>query len=155
MCAMRRIIAQRPSRKPCARRVEHWVNAFARVDRFAHRELVQEYLRFTLASKEYEVFCLIFLDARHRLIGMIELFRGTVDGAQVHPREVVKESLGHNAASVILAHNHPSGVAEPSQADEMITRRVKDALAVVDIQVLDHLVVAGTNVLSFAERGLI
>jgi DNA repair protein RadC len=117
-------------------------------------ELVQEYLRFALASREHEVFCLICLDARHRLLAMVELFRGTVNGAQVHPREVVKESLRHNAVSVILAHNHPSGVAEPSAADEMITRRVQDALALVDIRVLDHLVVSVHEVVSFAQRGL-
>jgi DNA repair protein RadC len=117
-------------------------------------QLVEEYLRFTLASREHEVFCLIFLDARHRLITMIELFRGTLNAAQVHPREVVKESLRHNAAAVILAHNHPSGVAEPSSADELITQRVKEALALVDIQVLDHLVITAQAIVSFARRGL-
>lgn len=118
-------------------------------------ELVQEYLRFALASKEHEVFCLIGLDARHRLLGLVELFRGTVDGAQVHPREVVKESLRLNAVSVIIAHNHPSGVAEPSAADEMITQRIKDALALIDIRLLDHFVVGVHEVVSFARRGLL
>jgi DNA repair protein RadC len=118
-------------------------------------ELVQEYLRFALASKEHEVFCLVFLDARHRLLGMVELFRGTVDGAQVHPREVVKESLRYNAAAVILAHNHPSGQASPSQADELITRRVSDALALVDIRVLDHVIVTTHDIVSFARSGLL
>ena len=118
-------------------------------------ELVQEYLRFALASREHEVFCLIGLDARHRLLGLVELFRGTVDGAQVHPREVVKESLRLNAVSVIIAHNHPSGVAEPSAADEMITQRIKDALALIDIRLLDHFVVGVHEVVSFARRGLL
>jgi DNA repair protein RadC len=94
------------------------------------------------------------LDNRHRVIGFEELFRGTLDGATVHPREVVKRALAHNAAAVILAHNHPSGVAEPSQADELITRRLKDSLALVDIRVLDHLVVGDSHCESMAERGL-
>jgi DNA repair protein RadC len=90
------------------------------------------------------------------LIACQDLFRGTIDGASVHPREVVKEALRHNAAAVILAHNHPSsGIAEPSHADELITRRLREALALVDIRVLDHLIVAGDSVLSFAERGLL
>jgi DNA repair protein RadC len=117
--------------------------------------LVREYLRFNLGTREHEVFCLILADSRHRLLARVELFRGTIDGASVHPREVVKEVLKHNAAAVILAHNHPSGVAEPSQADELITQRLRDALALVDVRVLDHLVVAGDQVVSFAERGLV
>jgi len=95
------------------------------------------------------------LDARHRLIEFVELFRGTIDGASVHPREVVKLALARGAAAVVVVHNHPSQIAEPSQADELITRRLKDALQLIDVRVLDHLVVAGSNVLSFAERGLI
>jgi DNA repair protein RadC len=118
-------------------------------------QLVEDYLRVALGSREYEVFCLICLDARYRLLGMIELFRGTVNAAQVHPREVVKESLRLNATAVILAHNHPSGIAEPSEADQLITRHLKSALAVVDIQVLDHLVVSAHEVVSFARRGLL
>ena len=118
-------------------------------------ELVQEYLRFALASKEYEVFCLIGLDARHRLLGMVELFRGTVDGAQVHPREIVKELLRLNAVSAIIAHNHPSQVCEPSAADEMITKRIQEALATIDMRLLDHLVVGVHEVVSFARRGLL
>jgi DNA repair protein RadC len=118
-------------------------------------ELVQEYLRFALASKEYEVFCLIGLDARHRLLGMVELFRGTVDGAQVHPREVVKELLRLNAVAAIIAHNHPSQICEPSAADEMITKRIRDALALIDIRLLDHFVVGIHEVVSFARRGLL
>jgi DNA repair protein RadC len=95
------------------------------------------------------------LDKRHRLIEYVELFRGTIDGASVHPREVVKLALAKNAAAILLAHPHPSGVAEPSQADELITQRLKDALSLVDIRVLDHLVVGGGDVISMAERGLI
>ena len=103
----------------------------------------------------YEVFSVLFLDNRHRLIAIAEMFRGTIDGASVYPREIVRATLAHNAAAVVLAHNHPSGVAEPSQADELITQRVKDALALIDVRVLDHLIVSGTACVSFAERGLI
>jgi DNA repair protein RadC len=115
----------------------------------------REYLRLHLAPLGHEVFAILFLDNRHRVIEFVPLFRGTVDGASVHPREVVKESLARNAAAVILAHNHPSGIAEPSAADELITRRVRDALALVDIRVLDHFVVTGDVIVSFAERGLL
>lgn len=115
----------------------------------------RRYLALRFSSLEHEVFCCLFLDNRHRLIACDELFRGTIDGASVHPREVVKRALAHNAAAVILAHNHPSGVAEPSQADELITLRLKDALGVVDIRVLDHLIVAGAKVASLAERGVL
>lgn len=108
-----------------------------------------------LGSRPYEVFCLLHLDNRHRLIEFQELFRGTIDGASVHPREIVREVIARNSAAVIFAHNHPSGVPEPSQADELITRRLKDALALVDVRVLDHLIVAGDKLMSFAERGLI
>jgi len=114
----------------------------------------RDYLRARLRDLDHEVFCCLFLDNRHRVIGFEELFRGTLDGATVHPREVVKRALAHNAAAVILAHNHPSGVAEPSQADELITRRLKDSLALVDIRVLDHLVVGDSHCESMAERGL-
>lgn len=114
-----------------------------------------DYLTMNLAGREHEIFAVLFLDNRHRLIAHAELFRGTIDGASVHPREVVKEALARNAAAVILAHNHPSGIAEPSQADELITRRLREALALVDIRVLDHLIVAGGETLSFAERGLL
>ncbi|MCE2714994.1 MAG: DNA repair protein RadC [Acidibacter sp.] len=108
-----------------------------------------------LRDRPFEVFCCLYLDARHRLIAFEELFRGTIDGASVHPREVVRQALAHNAASLIFAHNHPSGVAEPSRADELITLRLRDALALVDIRVLDHLIVAGPRVVSLAEKGLI
>ena len=116
-------------------------------------QLVREYLRISLAALEHEVFCVLLLDTHHRLLSCRELFRGTLDGAAVYPREVVKEVLKHNAAAVIFAHNHPSGVAEPSPADEMITRRLREALLLIDVRVLDHLVVAGTALVSMAERG--
>ena len=105
--------------------------------------------------REAEAFGCLFLDNRHRLIAFEILFHGTVDGASVHPREVVKRALEHNSAAVIFAHNHPSGVAEPSQADELITRRLRDALALVDIRVLDHVIVGLERCVSFAERGLL
>ncbi|MFI4913868.1 MAG: DNA repair protein RadC [Steroidobacterales bacterium] len=108
-----------------------------------------------LRDTPHEVFCCLHLDNRHRLIAFDELFRGTIDGASVHPREVVKQALARNAAAVIFAHNHPSGVAEPSQADEIITRRLRDALQLVDIRTLDHLIVADNRCVSLAERGLI
>jgi DNA repair protein RadC len=95
------------------------------------------------------------LDKRHRLIEYVELFRGTIDGASVHPREVVKLALAKNAAALLVAHPHPSGVAEPSHADEVITQRLKEALALVDIRVLDHLIIAGGDVISMAEKGLL
>jgi len=115
----------------------------------------REFLVARLRDRDHEVFCCLFLDTRHRLICFEELFRGTVDGASVHPREVVKQALARNAASVILAHNHPSGVAEPSHADEIITVRLRDALALVDIRVLDHLIVGDGACTSLAERGVV
>ena len=115
----------------------------------------REFLRAQLRDRDHEVFCCLFLDNRHRVIAFDEVFRGTIDGASVHPRDVVKLALARNAAAVILAHNHPSGIAEPSQADEMITGRLRDALALVDIRVLDHIVVGDGACVSFAERGLI
>jgi len=115
----------------------------------------RRFLTAQLRDRPFEVFCCLFLDNRHRLLAFEELFRGTIDGASVHPREVLRQALAHNAAAVILAHNHPSGVAEPSQADELITHRLRDALALVDIRVLDHLIVAGPDAVSLAERGLL
>ena len=112
----------------------------------------EDFLKARLAGLEHESFCIIYLDNRHRVIDFDELFRGTVDGTSVYPREVVKESLARNAAAIILAHNHPSGVAEPSQADERITKRLKAALELVDIRVLDHLII-GETVTSMAARG--
>lgn len=115
----------------------------------------REFLRARLRDRDHEVFCCLFLDNRHRVICFEEVFRGTLDGASVHPRDVVKLALARNAAAVILAHNHPSGVAEPSQADELITARLRDALGLVDIRVLDHIVVGDAACVSFAERGLL
>ncbi len=112
------------------------------------------YLKLKLSEIEHEVFAVMFLDTRHGVIEYKEMFRGTVDGATVHIREVVKEALSLNAAAVIFTHNHPSGVAEPSKADENITKRLKDALALVDIRVLDHLIIGG-DIVSFTERGLL
>jgi DNA repair protein RadC len=107
------------------------------------------------AGLEHEVFGVLFLDSRHRLIAYEAMFRGTIDGAAVHPREVVKAALKHNAAAVILAHNHPSGVLDPSNADQMITDRLSQALALIDVRVVDHVIVGGPNLVSFAERGLL
>ena len=118
-------------------------------------QATRTFLVAQLRDRPYEVFCCLHLDNRHRLIAFEELFRGTIDGASVHPREVVKAALARNAAAVILAHNHPSGVAEPSHADELITGRLRDALALVDIRVLDHLVIGDGRCLSFAELGLL
>lgn len=113
------------------------------------------FLRDALAGRDAEVFMVVFLDNRHRVIEAVELFRGTIDGSSVHPREVVKAALWRGAAAVILSHNHPSGVAEPSQADELITLRLKDALALIDVRVLDHIIVGSTSCTSLAERGVI
>ena len=118
-------------------------------------KLTRDYLMTRLSARDHEVFTVLFLDNRHRMIECLEMFRGTIDGASVHPREVVKDALQRNAAAVILSHNHPSGVAEPSQADELITSRLRDALALVDVRVLDHIIIAGGQTLSLAERGLI
>ena len=114
----------------------------------------KDYVKLQLSEYEHEVFACLFMDNRNRVIAFEELFRGTIDGASVYPREVVKAALRQNAAAVIFAHNHPSGVAEPSRADERITERLKSALSLVDVRVLDHLVV-GSEIISFAERGLL
>lgn len=114
----------------------------------------RDFLRLKLASLEHEVFAVIWLDNRHRVLKYEELFRGTIDGSSVYPREVVKAALQNNAAACIFAHNHPSGVSEPSSADINITRRLKDTLSFIDVRVLDHIVV-GEECVSFAERGLI
>ena len=114
-----------------------------------------DFLTAKLRDLEHEVFCCLYLDKRHRLIEYEELFRGTIDGASVHPREIVKLALQRNSAAVIVAHNHPSGIAEPSQADELITQRVKEALGLVDIRLLDHIIVGDGMIVSLAERGLI
>ena len=116
---------------------------------------VRDYLRLTLGRREHEVFVALFLDAQNRLLVAEELFRGTLTQTSVYPREVVKRALAVNAAAVIFAHNHPSGVAEPSRSDEMLTASLRQALALVDVRVLDHLIVAGPATVSFAERGLL
>src|SRR6266850_2252668 len=124
-------------------------------DALSSPRAVRDYLRLALGGREQEVFVVLLLDAQHRVIACEELFHGTLTQTSVYPREVVKCSLKHNAAAVIFAHNHPSGVAEPSHADEILTRSLKSALALVDIQVLDHFIVAGPRTMSFAERGLL
>ena len=116
---------------------------------------VRDYLTLRLSDRAHEVFVCLFLDAQHRLIACTELFRGTLTQTSVYPREVVKETLLHNAAAVIFAHNHPSGIAEPSRADELLTQALKSALDLVDVKVLDHIIVAGAASISFAERGLL
>ncbi len=121
---------------------------------FSAPDAVGEFLIGKLAGLPHEVFAVLFLDTRHRLIEYVELFRGTIDGASVYPREVVKETLARNAAAVIFAHNHPSGVGEPSSADRHLTQRLASALSLVDVRVLDHIIVAGNTATSFAQRGL-
>ena len=116
---------------------------------------VRDLLRLKLAGLPHEIFVCIQLDAQHRVIRMDELFRGTLTQTSVYPREVVKAALRANAAAVIFAHNHPSGVAQPSKADELLTRELKEALSLVEVKVLDHFIVAGNQALSFAERGLL
>ena len=118
-------------------------------------EVTRTFLLAQLRDRPYEVFCCLYLDNRHRLIGFEELFRGTIDRAGVHPREVLRATLAHNAAAVMFAHNHPSGVLEPSQADELITRRLKEALALIDVRVLDHFIVGDGHCFSFCEHGLL
>jgi DNA repair protein RadC len=116
---------------------------------------VRDYLKLALGSRPHEVFVCIWLDAQHRVIEYEEAFEGTLTQTSVYPREIVKAALAKNAAAVIFAHNHPSGAAQPSQADELLTRNLKEALALVDVKVLDHFIVAGHQAISFAERGLL
>lgn len=118
-------------------------------------QAVRDYLRLRIADREHEVFVVLFFDAQHGLIACEELFRGTLTQTSVYPREVVKAALKHNAAAVIFAHNRPSGVAEPSRADELLTQTLRQALSLVDCKTLDHFVVAGEKTTSFAERGLL
>jgi DNA repair protein RadC len=115
----------------------------------------KNFLTAQLRDRPHEIFACLFLDTRHRVIAFEELFRGTIDGASVHPREIVKRALAHNAAALILAHNHPSGVAEPSPSDQRLTQRLREALLLVDIRVIDHLVVGDGQIASFAELGLL
>ena len=124
-------------------------------DALASPQAVRDYLRLLLAARPYEVFVGLFLDSQNRLLAADELFRGTLGQTSVYPREVVKAALAHNAAAMIFAHNHPSGISEPSRADELLTQALKQALSLVDIRTLDHFVVAGGRIMSFAERGLL
>lgn len=133
----------------------HLDEKMRRGDALANPHDTRRFLSARLRDYPHEVFACLFLDNRHRVIQFEELFVGTIDGASVHPREVVKRALHHNAAAVILAHNHPSGIAEPSQADQHITRRLRDALSLVDIRMLDHFVVGDGELTSFSERGLL
>lgn len=120
---------------------------------FTSSHAVRDWLRLQLATLEREEFTALFLDNQHRLIAHDTLFTGTINHTQVHPREVVKAALKHNAAAILMAHSHPSGLAEPSDADRRLTERLKQALDLVDIRLLDHLVVGGMDIVSFAERG--
>ena len=136
-----------------ARRALH--EELQRGDALGSPRAVRDYLQLLLGARQQEVFLVLFLDTRHRVIASEELFHGTLGQTSVYPREVVKRALAHNAAAVIFAHNHPSGVAEPSQSDQLLTSALKQALALVDVQVLDHFVVAVGQTMSFAEQGLI
>lgn len=127
----------------------------ARSTMFGSPQSVKDWLTVALSGLEYEVFGLLLLDAQHRLIVDERLFRGTLTQTSIYPREVVKAALAHNAGAVILYHNHPSGLPEPSRADEFLTRTLMDALKMIDVRILDHLIVAGGRCVSFAERGLI
>ncbi|OOY33809.1 RadC family protein [Solemya velum gill symbiont] len=118
-------------------------------------ETVKDYLKLRLAAREREIFGVLLLDTRHRLIRYEELFHGTIDSATVHPREVVKAALQHNAAAVIFTHNHPSGLSDPSEADKMLTQKLIGALSLIDVRVLDHLIVGADEPYSFAEHGLL
>ncbi len=115
----------------------------------------RRYLQAQLRDRPHEVFCCLFLDNRHRVLAFEELFRGTLNGTTVYPREIVKRAMYHNAAAVILVHNHPSGVAEPSRQDELLTERLKEALEMLELRLLDHLVVGDGEIVSFGERGLL
>lgn len=133
----------------------HLAQGLERGEALTSPAMTRQYLALRLRAYQHEVFACLFLDTRHRVIAFEELFSGTIDGASVHPREVVKRVLAHNAAAVIFAHNHPSGIAEPSRADETLTRRLIQTLELVEVRVLDHFIVGDGEVLSFAERGLL
>lgn len=133
----------------------HLHEKLLRDDALSNPDDVRRYLQTQLRDLKFELFAGLFLDTRNRVIAFVELARGTLDSATVHPREVVKSALAHNAAAVIFAHNHPSGVAEPSRADEQLTKRLVAALKLIDIRVLDHIVVGDGTMVSFAERGLL
>lgn len=128
---------------------------FSRSNYLTSPDLTRDFLHIILAQEHREIFLIIFLDSQNGVLGYESLFQGTIDGAAVYPREIVKSVLTNNAASVILAHNHPSGKAEPSHADQKITERIIKALETIDVKVLDHLIVGGTSSVSFAERGIL
>ncbi|NQZ52710.1 MAG: DNA repair protein RadC [Piscirickettsiaceae bacterium] len=131
----------------------HFESTLSRGDVLIDVDTTKRYIQQRLRAYPHEVFACLFLDNKHRMIAFEELFRGTIDGASVYPREVVKQAIHHNAAAVIFAHNHPSGIAEPSQADHNITQRLKSALELVDIRVLDHIIIGDGEIISFAEIG--
>lgn len=131
------------------------IESFSRSNYLTSPDATRNFLRVMFAKETREVFTMIFLDSQHGVLGYQSLFQGTIDGAAVYPREIVKSVLDNNAAAVILCHNHPSGTAEPSQADRSITNRIISTLETIDVKVLDHLVVGGSEITSFAERGLI
>lgn len=149
----------RPPHEVCAAArelVSRWLNEELRRDcLLSSPASVRDFLRLHFAGQEHESFVVLFLDAQNRLIVAEELFRGTLTQTSVYPREIVKAALRHNAAAVIFAHNHPSGLPEPSRADEMLTVSLKQALSLIDVKVLDHFIVANSATLSFAERGLL
>ena len=130
-------------------------NRFTRGCVLSNPRATREFLRLQIGSREHESFCCIFLDNHHRVLAYEEMFRGTIDGASVHPREVVKRTLALNAAAIVFAHNHPSGSASFSHADELITRRLQEAMSLIDVRVLDHLLVTNEVVESMAERGML
>jgi len=134
------------ARRVLARRVRRGIM-------FSDPSVAKDFLQLKLSELEHELFVAILLDTRHRMIEYVELFRGTIDEAEVHPREVVKAALAANAAAIIVAHNHPSGCAEPSAADRAVTAQLKQALALVDVRLLDHFIVAGADAVSMAARG--
>jgi DNA repair protein RadC len=133
----------------------HFKEVLQRGNALTSPDITRAYLSAQLRGYSYEVFACLFLDNQHRVIQLDELFRGTIDGASVYPREVVKKALHHNAAAVIFAHNHPSGITEPSTADKHITEKLKQALALFDIRVLDHFIIGDGQPYSFAEHGLL
>ena len=147
-------LSQYPDQEVITHAIALLANQIKESDALCSPTATRQYLQLQLRNELAEVFCCLFLDNRNRVISFDRMFNGTIDGASVYPREVVRAAINHNAAAVIFAHNHPSGVAEPSRADEQITKRLKDALALIDVRVLDHFVV-GDEVVSFAERGLI
>lgn len=155
LCARRGVGPARYSRLQASLELcrRHYLEALQCGPVLSSPDAVRDYLLAELRDRDHEVFCCLFLDNRHRLLVFEELFTGTIDGASVYPREVIKRALSHRAAALIFAHNHPSGVAEPSHADEIITRRLKDALALVDIRVIDHLIIGDGACVSLAARG--